>query len=175
MRNAIVGAFFVSLLSSPSAFAALVGDANNAVVMPDTPSGFGDPNVMVCRAPQRLADNNQFGPKICGYNREWLQLTTHGKDVALDGTTVIDRPMEWSPKGHGNPDAVTCRKPKSLPIPGFNLGPEVCQTNQFWANLVKTHKALDAYGVVAQSSDGLPNTASASYTDPLAGYRMGGN
>ena len=173
MRQAIAGAFFACLFS-PQAFAANASVLADPVVMPDTPSGTGDPNTMVCRAPQRIADSDQLGPKICGINREWWQLTAHGKDLAPDGT-VIDRPMEWSPKGHGNPDVVTCRKPKSLPEPGFNQGPEVCQTNRFWADLVKSHRTVNAYGVVGRpASPGMPAGGGGGYVDPMAAYRMGG-
>ena len=172
MRHAIAGALFACLFS-PAAFAATA--AANVAVMPDTPSGTGDPDAIVCRAPQHIAGSDQFGPKICGANREWWQLTAHGKDIAPDGQTVIDRPMEWSPKGHGNPDAVTCRKPKSLPEPGFNLGPEVCQTNQFWADLVKNRKTVSAYGLVGgAASPGMLTGGDTGYVDPMAGYRMGG-
>jgi len=87
---------------------------------------------------------------------------------------VTDRPVEWSPKGHGNPDAVTCRKPKSLPEPGFHLGPEICQTSQFWADLVKNHKIMDARGGVITALPGIPVGGDTGYVDPLAGYRMGG-
>jgi hypothetical protein len=173
MRTATVGALSACLLST-EAFAVPAAVPASALVMPDTPSGMGDPNAIVCRAPQRTADSDQFGPKICGYNYEWWQLTTHGKDLAPDGKTVTDRPVEWSPKGHGNPDAVTCRKPKSLPEPGFHLGPEICQTNQFWADLVKNHKIMDARGEVITALPGIPVGGDTGYVDPLAGYRMGG-
>lgn len=174
MRHAIAGALFVCLFS-PGAFAVTVSAAADPVVMPDTPSGTGDPDTIVCRAPQKIADGDQVGPKICGYNHEWWQLTAHGKDLAPDGKTVIDRPMEWSPKGHGNPDAVTCRKPKSLPEPGFNLGPEVCQTNQFWADLVRNHQKLDARGEISMVSPAMAaGGGDTGYVDPLAGYRVGG-
>jgi hypothetical protein len=173
MRHAIAGALFACLFS-PGALAVPVSAPADPVIMPDTPSGTGDPNTMVCRAPQRVPDSDRLGPKICGINREWWQLTAHGKDLAPDGT-VIDRPMEWSPKGHGNPDAVTCRKPKSLPEPGFNLGPEVCQTNRFWADLVKNYKTVDAYGVVSGAAwPAIPTGGGTGYVDPMAGYRMGG-
>jgi hypothetical protein len=173
MRHAIAGALFACLFS-PVAFAASDA-ARDPVVMPDTPSGVGDPDTIVCRAPQPIADSSQFGPKICGANHEWWQLTTHGKDLAPDGKTVIERPVEWSPKGHGNPDAVTCRKPKSLPEPGFNLGPEVCQTNQFWADLVKHNQKVDARGLVGAAPSSMPNIdGGTGYADPLAGYRVGG-
>jgi hypothetical protein len=154
MRIVIAGALFASLLLSASAFAAPFAapaeDIASAAVMPDTPSGEGNPNTIVCRAPQQLPGSAQFGPKRCGYNYEWWQLTAHGKDLAPDGVTVIDRPMVASPrpKGHGNPDAVTCRKPMSLPEPGLNFGPEVCQTNRFWADLIRKGQKVNAEGIV---------------------------
>ncbi len=89
MRCVAVGALFVLLPLSVYASPLTIPAAS--VVMPDTPSGKGDPNTIVCRAPQRLADSDQFGPKACGYNSEWWQLTAHGKDLAPDGKTVIDK------------------------------------------------------------------------------------
>jgi hypothetical protein len=146
--------------------------------MPDTPSGKGDPNGIVCRAPQRIAHSDRFGPKTCAYNFEWWYFTTHGKDLAADGETVIERRTVAHPTGKGNPEAVTCRDPQylggSLRIRHF--GPEVCQTNRFWADLIKDRKAVDANGriVSAVQQWGSIGDSGPNYTDPLAGYRMGG-
>ena len=175
MRNAAAGALFASLLLSPSAFAASVVNIDNVVVMPVTPSGEGDPNTMVCRAPQPIAGTDQLGPKRCGYNFEWWKLTSQGKDLAPDGMTVFDRPMVSNPTGKGNPDAVTCRKPKHLPGPGRNFGPEVCLSNQLWADLIRNRKMITADGVVVAEPGWMPTFGYSNNPDPLAGYRVGGN
>jgi hypothetical protein len=175
MRRVAVGALFVLLPLSVYASPLTIPAAS--VVMPDTPSGKGDPNTIVCRAPQRLADSDQFGPKACGYNSEWWQLTAHGKDLAPDGKTVIDRRTVANPNGSGNPDAVTCRAPMDI---GGSLrirhyGPEVCETNQFWADLNKSRKVVDAHGVIVSKPTLMPTIAAISgNVDPLSGYRMSG-
>jgi beta-lactamase regulating signal transducer with metallopeptidase domain len=49
--------------------------------------------------------------------------------------------MVLDPRGEGDPDAVTCRVPQTLP--GSRLaGPEVCQTNRIWAALYKDGRRL---------------------------------
>lgn len=151
MRYASVGALIASLWFCPMGFADTVANANEPTVMPSTPSGEGDPNAIVCRAPQPIRGTALSGPKRCGYNREWAELMARGKDLAPDGTTIIDIPMVAVPTGKGNPNAVTCREPQPLPGPGMRLrqyGPEFCQTNRFWANLIKEHKTVNASGTV---------------------------
>jgi beta-lactamase regulating signal transducer with metallopeptidase domain len=130
-----------SLESHPSA------TAIEPIVMPDTPNGEGDPNTIVCRARQRIAGSGQFGPEACGHNYEWWNLAMNGKDLAPDGKTPIDRPTVRNPKGDGDPDTITCRTPQFI-----MRGPlvEVCRTNRFWADLIKNHQIVDAYGVVVQ-------------------------
>ena len=145
MRMAVVGAAFANLLFLSRAFAAEPAVAASkmtgtvmpvlANVMPDTPSGAGDPDTVVCRAPQRAEGSGQPGPQVCRQNSEWWKLAMTGKDLAPDGRTEIDRPTVASPTGEGDPDAVTCRAPKSLA--------RVCQTNRFWANLIKNHQTID--------------------------------
>ncbi len=119
--------------------------ATKPVVMPITPSGMGDPNTIVCRAPQQIAGSNQFGPEACGHNYEWQRLMMNGKDLAPDGKTLINRPTVANPKGDGDPDAVTCRTPQFVA-----LGPliTVCRTNRFWADVIKNHQIVDARGKV---------------------------
>ena len=178
MRDTIFLASCVTLLMSTSAYAAPVAAADNALVMTDTPSGEGNPNTIVCRAPQELPGGALFGPKLCGYNYEWWQLTTHGKDLAPDGKTVIDRKMTAHPRGAGNPDAVTCREPQVLPRRSGliidHFGPEVCQTNRFWASLIRDHKGVTATGEIVSVSPEMPFNVGTGYVDPLAGYRVGG-
>jgi hypothetical protein len=133
----------------PAAGAA--SDAATAiVVMPNTPSGTGDPNIIVCRAPQRIGDGDQFGPQSCGHNYEWLNLAMNGKDLAPDGKTLIARATVDNPKGDGDPDAVTCRTPVEIMESTSRLkrqAPLVCRTNRFWADVRKHHTVVDAYGV----------------------------
>ena len=50
------------------------------------------------------------------------------------------------PRGDGDPDAVTCRVPQQLP--GSRLpGPEVCETNRFWAALYAEGGSLGPDGL----------------------------
>jgi beta-lactamase regulating signal transducer with metallopeptidase domain len=131
---------------SPKTFTTSSDTGTDAVVMANTPSGMdGDPNARVCRAPQRVAGSDQYGPEACGYNWEWQKLAMNGKDLAWDGKTLIDRPTVRNPKGEGDPDAITCRTPQFI-----MRGPlvEVCLPNRFWADLIKNHQIVDAYGVV---------------------------
>jgi len=175
MRNAFVGAFVSCLAFCPGAFAEQMTDTSEPVVMPDTPSGEGDPNTIVCRAPQPIAGTDQVAPKVCDYNYEWSQFRTHGRGRASDGMTVIDLPMVSNPRGKGNPDAVTCRKPKHLAGPGWNFGPEVCLTNHFWADLIKNRMMITADGALVAEPRWMPPIETVSYSDPLQGYRVGGN
>jgi beta-lactamase regulating signal transducer with metallopeptidase domain len=124
--------------------------AAEPAVMANTPSGTGDPNTIVCRAPQRIADGDQFGPQSCGHNYEWLNLAMNGKDLAPDGKTLIARATVANPKGDGDPDAVTCRSPMEIMESTSRFkrrGPVVCRTNRFWAEANKHHTVVDAYGV----------------------------
>jgi hypothetical protein len=112
----------------------------------NTPSGAaGDAQAIVCRAPQRFSGRDQLGPEVCGHNYEWLKLARNGQDLAADGKTLIDKPMVDNPKGDGDPDAVTCRTPKFV-----WLGPlvKVCETNRFWADIIKNRQFVDAKGEV---------------------------
>ena len=89
-------------------------DVSNPPVMPQTPSGEGDPNAVVCRAPQILPDSGAMGPKVCMHNSVWMRLTMTGKDLSADGKSVVLRPTVTDPAGDGNPDAVTCRSPVAV-------------------------------------------------------------
>jgi beta-lactamase regulating signal transducer with metallopeptidase domain len=123
--------------------------ATEPVVMANTPSGSGDPNTIVCRAPQRIVDGDQFGPESCGHNYDWLKLAMNGKDLASDGKTLIARATVDNPKGDGDPDAVTCRTPVEIVDSASRFkrhGPVVCRTNRFWADAYKHHWVVDAYG-----------------------------
>ena len=100
---------FLALLASP----ALADDAAYPV-LPDTPSGLGDPDAIVCRAPQPLAGSGVLGPKICIHNSVWARLSLTGQDLSADGKSVFARPTVNDPTGDGNPDSVTCRAPVAL-------------------------------------------------------------
>ena len=163
MRYAVIGALFAflpfsSVAFSSGALAAPADAENDAVLVAKTPIGFGDPDTMVCRASQRLAGSDQFGPKICFHNSEWKKLATNGKDLATDGKTIVDRPTVENPKGDGDPDDITCRTPMLLVSSSSRVvhhGPEVCQTNRFWADIIKNAQIVDADGVVRKRNDNL--------------------
>jgi hypothetical protein len=122
-----------------------------ADVMAETPTGAGDPDAMVCRAPQHMAGSGQLGPQLCLHNSEWWKLAANGKDIAPDGETLIDRPTVANPTGEGDPEAVTCRTPKFV-----MLGPlvPVCRLNRFWAEVIKNHQQIDAWGQVETRRSG---------------------
>jgi hypothetical protein len=156
MRNTIFAVSFASLLLSPGALGAPVEDAKPAVT-PDTPSGVGDPDMVVCRAPRPIAGSDQLGPQVCLHNSEWWKVAMNGKDIAPDGKSLVARATVDNPTGEGDPDAVICRTGKSvapalreLPINGSNtqVGPEICRTNRFWADVRRRHQIVDARGRV---------------------------
>ncbi len=55
----------------------------------DTPKGEGDPNTIVCRKPQQLADSRLPGPEICKRNFVWASLYKAGKDISADGHSIL--------------------------------------------------------------------------------------
>jgi len=174
MRHAIVGAL-IACLFSLEAFAASVTDP---VTLPITPNGSGDPDTIVCRAPQRIADSDQFGPTVCVSNHEWRQMATKGKTLAPDGKTPIDLPTMDNPKGDGDPDAVTCRTPVDLQITDHirRFGPKICQPNHFWADVIKNHQMVDPFGVVRATSVTSMGQGSDPYHNPTQGLgRQMGN
>ena len=60
-------------------------------------------------------------------------------------TSVREAVLALDPRGEGDPDAITCRTPQALP--GSRLpGPEVCQTNRFWASLYAGGRRLSPDG-----------------------------
>lgn len=152
-------ALLALLLTSPALAAT---DADNAPVMSDTPSGLGDPEALVCRAPQPLPSGG-MGPKICMHNNIWARLTQTGKDLSADGKSVFERPTTSEPSGSGNPDAVTCRRPAGITASRTKRGPEVCLTNQQWKNLASENKRVNSAGQIVStrqtgpsSADGIP-------------------
>jgi hypothetical protein len=141
-------------------------DASNAPVMPETPSGEGDPNAVVCRAPQALHGSGTMGPKICMHNSVWMRLTMTGKDLSADGKSVVLRPTVSDPTGDGNPDAVTCRSPAVVTASRTRHGPEVCAANSVWKGLAAQQKRIDTNGQIvstrrngAAGSEGIPAEA----------------
>jgi hypothetical protein len=119
------------------AAAAFCGAAAAAeqTALPFTPSGFGPPDDVVCRAPQKLENGLGEGPEICLRNSVWILLTRTAKDLAPDGKSVFKRPLVEQPHGDGPAEAVTCRKPASITASRVWRGPVVCLRNKSWASL----------------------------------------
>ena len=132
-----------------------------ADVMADTPTGAGDPDAIVCRAPQPMAGSGQPGPKLCLHNSEWWKLAANGKDVAADGKTLIERPTVTDANGEGDPEAVTC----TLRFATAGRQVKVCRTNRFWAEAASKHQQINAWGEVVRRRSG-------SFGD-LAGFSAG--
>jgi hypothetical protein len=163
---------FLVFLATPVLAAA---DASDSPVMPATPSGAGDPNAIVCRAPQALPDSGAMGPKLCMHNSVWARLTLTGQDLSADGKSVFARPTVADPTGEGSPDAVTCRRPVPVTASRTRHGPEVCLTNRSWKDLAANQKRVDSngqivstriYGPAGAGPDGIPVVA-AEMSPPL--------
>jgi len=147
-RTVRIDAGVQSLLAAlPQAIAvsepALPAHEPEPVVMADTPSGEGDPDTIVCRAPQRIPGTDQFGDVACGHNYEWKKLAWNGKDLAADDKTLIPRATVDRPTGKGDPNGVTCRTPFLL-----SANPPVCRTNRFWASLIANGQTIDEHGQI---------------------------
>ena len=138
-------AFAVFAFLATPAFA--VPDDPSYPVMPDTPSGLGDPGAVTCRAPQALPGGG-MGPKICMKNDIWVRLSLTGKDLSADGKSVFERPTVDEPKGDGNPDAVTCRRPVPLTANRMKTGPRVCLTNGQWKEIATKHFVVNSAGEI---------------------------
>lgn len=143
----ILPAFLILFLASP-ALAAL--DDPSAPVLNVTPSGEGDPDAIVCRAPQALAGGG-MGPKLCMHNAVWARLTVTGQELSADGKSVILHSTVAEPSGDGDPQAVTCRRPTHFTASRTKLGPEVCLTNQRWKTLAAEEKRIDNNGQVVST------------------------
>jgi hypothetical protein len=144
----IIAAAFIVVLATPALAAS---DDQSYPVMADTPSGLGDPNAIVCRAPQPLRGSNAMGPKICIHNSVWARLSLTGQDLAADGKSVFARNTVTDPTGEGNPDAVTCRAPVELTASRTRRGPEVCLTNQEWKQLKAKELRVDSAGQIVSA------------------------
>lgn len=140
---------FLVFLATPVLAAAT--DVSDPPIMPQTPSGAGDPNAMVCRAPQALPGSGAMGPEVCMHNSVWARLTMTGQDLSADGKSVFPRPTTTDPTGEGNPDAVTCRRPTEVTASRTRHGPEVCLTNRYWADLAAHQKRIDSNGHIVST------------------------
>jgi hypothetical protein len=129
----------------------LAADASDPPVTPETPSGVGDPDAVVCRAPQALPGSGAMGPKVCMHNNVWARLTVTGQDLSADGKSVFPRPAVADPAGDGNPDAVTCRRPVPFTASRTRHGPEVCLTNRTWKDLAANQKRVDSNGQIVST------------------------
>lgn len=129
---------------------AAFGDASYPV-MPETPSGLGDPNAIVCRAPQPVAGSGEMGPQVCMHNSVWTRLSLTGQDLAADGKSVFARPTVDEPTGDGNPDAVTCRSPVPLTASRTRRGPEVCLTNGQWKSIAAKQQRVNEAGEIVSA------------------------
>lgn len=153
------------LLLSMPAFAA--DEYPNAPTYATTPSGNGEPEAVVCRAPQPLPSGG-MGPRICLRNVIWVRLTMTAQDLSADGKSVFARATVSDPSGAGDPEAVTCRKPQSTNLGNrTDHGPMVCLTNKYWASLAAHDKRVDSHGQLVSTKvygpstrqDGIPVTA----------------
>jgi beta-lactamase regulating signal transducer with metallopeptidase domain len=52
------------------------------------PRGDGDPDAVVCRAPQLLPGSRFPGPQVCKTNRVWAQLRSSGREIGPDGVLM---------------------------------------------------------------------------------------
>jgi hypothetical protein len=142
-------ALALNTVEDPSKTSALPSSATaRPVVVSNTPTGAGDPNAIVCRAPQPITGSDQSGPRVCLQNFEWWKVAMNGKDIAPDGKTLIDRLTVKNPKGEGDPDAITCRAPQILDNGATiaRYSPVVCRPNSFWADAIKNHQVVDVNG-----------------------------
>jgi beta-lactamase regulating signal transducer with metallopeptidase domain len=158
MESAVAALPLISVaLNTPKTFTRPSNAGTDDVVVANTPSGVGDPNAIVCRAAQRFAGSDQFGPEACGHNYEWWKLAINGKDLAADGKTLIDKPTVDHPRGEGDPEAVTCRTPVVVSSPQDwvkRYSPAICRTNRFWADVVKNRQFVDLEGEVVKRNPG---------------------
>jgi hypothetical protein len=158
----------LALFATP---ALAVPDDPSYPVFPDTPSGMGDPNAVVCRAPQRLP-SGVMGPKICMQNDIWVRLSLTGKDLSADGKNVFDRPTVVQPTGEGNPDAVTCRRKVPLTATHIRFGPKVCLANKQWKEIAEKNMEVNSAGEIVMrpigpSGDGAFPITTVNRSPPL--------
>ena len=84
----------------------------------------------------------------------FAQTATDSATDAASGTTAQAPAKTYSrePTGVGDPNAITCRPPQTLPGKRL-MGPEACRTNAQWAQYNKDGMALSADGVHFQPSE----------------------
>jgi hypothetical protein len=141
-----------------TAAAAQPGSAQQGGALAFTPSGIGDPDAVVCRAPQKLEGSDGYGPQICLRNGIWILLTQTAKDLAPDGKSVFKRPLVESPHGDGPPLAVTCRKPATITASRTWRGPVVCLENKTWASLHERNLTITGDGQLVSTRMSGPAT-----------------
>src|SRR5688572_29225641 len=152
------------LLATPTTLAAQ--EYPNAPTYATTPSGHGDPETVVCRAPQPLPSGG-MGPRICLRNVIWVRLTMTAQDLSADGKSVHARALVADPTGAGEPEAVTCRRPEATTASRVERGPMVCLTNKYWADLAAKEKRVNSRGQLVSTKvygptsrqDGIPVAA----------------
>lgn len=152
---------FATLLLAPVTL--MAQEFPNAPTYATTPSGNGDPEAVTCRAPQPLPGGG-MGPRICLRNVIWVRLTMTAQDLSADGKSVFARTLVADPRGAGDPEAVTCRKPQTTTASRTPQGPMVCLTNKYWAELAANDKRVNVYGQVVSTKvigpgtrqDGIP-------------------
>ncbi|HEU4548643.1 MAG TPA: hypothetical protein VFS01_03030 [Rhizomicrobium sp.] len=159
----IAAPILISLIAGAAATSAVAQPAQPASVQQDgkllfTPSGYGDPEAVVCRAPQKLEDSGGYGPEICLRNSVWLLLTQSAKDLSADGKSVFKRPLVEEPHGKGPPLAVTCRKPATITASRTWRGPVVCLENKTWAALYARDLTVTGDGRVVSTRMSGPAT-----------------
>ena len=65
------------------------GPAMKEMAMALDPRGAGDPDGIICRAPQPLPGSRLPGPQVCKANRLWAQLRARHQEISPDGHQVI--------------------------------------------------------------------------------------
>ena len=65
---------------------------------------------------------------------------------------VQEKVLALDPRGEGDPDAVTCRVPQTLPASRL-AGPEVCRPNRVWAALYREGRTLAPDGQTLVTTD----------------------
>ena len=125
----------------------MAGGFSGAKAAPVSATGdAGDPEAVVCRP---LTGRSQFSTEVCSHDHVWLERALNGKDLAADGKSPLDKPTVDNPRGDGDPDAVTCRTPKFV---WFGPLTRVCETNRYWAGLIKKIQVVEENGEVRTST-----------------------
>ena len=109
------------------------------------------PNLEMAKLPAPVAELPNFtvadwqpqnAPAVAALPRQLSPAPVVANPAPVVKTVRPSAPV-WSanPRGEGDPDGITCRTPQLLP--GSRLrGPEVCQANKVWAQLVAGRQVL---------------------------------